>query len=107
MTDQSDTGDPTAGLDTDVQRPAFRASVKNLGGKLNSPVVEWLNKGLMAVSSPTSGGRTPEQNCGRTANLGKLMRVMSRIVTPVVSSRWMPFGEWWSPLRWYLKRAFE
>eukprot|EP00976_Prorocentrum_cordatum_P101762 1192776-Prorocentrum_minimum.AAC.1 len=23
-----------------------------LGGELNSPVVEWLNKGLMAVSSP-------------------------------------------------------
>eukprot|EP00976_Prorocentrum_cordatum_P059308 1175433-Prorocentrum_minimum.AAC.2 len=30
-----------------------RASAKKLGGELNSPVVEWLIKGLMAVWSPT------------------------------------------------------
>eukprot|EP00959_Pyramimonas_sp_CCMP1952_P197069 4121040-Pyramimonas_sp.AAC.1 len=29
---------------------------KYLGGELDSPVVEWLNKGLMAVSCPTRGG---------------------------------------------------
>eukprot|EP00976_Prorocentrum_cordatum_P067080 1178580-Prorocentrum_minimum.AAC.1 len=27
---------------------------KYLGGELNSPVVEWLNKGLMSVWSPTN-----------------------------------------------------
>eukprot|EP00959_Pyramimonas_sp_CCMP1952_P390509 8183318-Pyramimonas_sp.AAC.1 len=29
---------------------------KYLGGELNSPVVDWLNKGLMTVSSPTDLG---------------------------------------------------
>eukprot|EP00959_Pyramimonas_sp_CCMP1952_P433098 9069166-Pyramimonas_sp.AAC.1 len=29
---------------------------KDLGGELNIPVVEWLNKGLMSVSNPTKPG---------------------------------------------------
>eukprot|EP00976_Prorocentrum_cordatum_P059410 1175482-Prorocentrum_minimum.AAC.1 len=34
----------------------FFGAHKYLGGKFNSPVVEWLNKGLMVVWSPNRGG---------------------------------------------------
>eukprot|EP00959_Pyramimonas_sp_CCMP1952_P024956 523724-Pyramimonas_sp.AAC.1 len=40
---------------------AFLASVKQLGGESNSPVAEWLNKGLMSVWSPNS---PPLDACG-------------------------------------------
>eukprot|EP00959_Pyramimonas_sp_CCMP1952_P079724 1667406-Pyramimonas_sp.AAC.1 len=33
---------------------------KYWGGEFNSPVVEWLNKGLMAVSSPRVEGKSSE-----------------------------------------------
>eukprot|EP00976_Prorocentrum_cordatum_P063813 1177234-Prorocentrum_minimum.AAC.3 len=35
--------------------------IKYLGGELNSSVVEWLNKGLTAASSPSSGTCGPER----------------------------------------------
>eukprot|EP00976_Prorocentrum_cordatum_P053957 1088222-Prorocentrum_minimum.AAC.1 len=35
------------------------ASTKCLGGELNSPVVEWLNKGLMATLSPNNAPAIP------------------------------------------------
>eukprot|EP00959_Pyramimonas_sp_CCMP1952_P097264 2033149-Pyramimonas_sp.AAC.2 len=40
---------------------------KYFGGELNYPVEEWLNKGLMAVWSPTLAVRSLVVSCARSA----------------------------------------
>eukprot|EP00959_Pyramimonas_sp_CCMP1952_P121539 2541413-Pyramimonas_sp.AAC.1 len=46
--------DPARGT---LAQPAPCLALEYLGEELNSPVAEWLNKGLTAVWSPTCGAR--------------------------------------------------
>eukprot|EP00959_Pyramimonas_sp_CCMP1952_P087220 1824646-Pyramimonas_sp.AAC.2 len=45
------------------------ASTKYLGGEFNSPVVEWLNKGLTAVWNPTVRSVMDTRKGGRGVGL--------------------------------------